>query len=183
MCQAVLPDHEVKKAINSSCRMLAIREHSHQQIRIKLAKKGFSEVSIESTIDYLVQENWISEARFCESYIRSKSSRGQGLKRILYELRQHNIDPSLIENAVIEESVDWLGSCKKVLAKKMNTLNVDFASEYNNICESNKIDEISLTTNQEFQHKQKYRTKLESFLNYRGFSNEEIRSAMKDCKI
>jgi regulatory protein len=166
--------NEVKNATNSACRMLAIREHSHQQIRIKLTHKGYSDVSIENVIEYLVQENWISEARFCESFIRSKSAKGQGLMRILHELRKENIHELLIKQALIEEPVDWGLLCKKVLAKKIKSLSSNV---------NTKENENSKNIVKSAQSNLKNRIKLENFLNYRGFTHDEIRAAMKEHTI
>ncbi len=173
-------EQELKNATNSACRMLAIREHSHQQIRVKLTNKGYCDVSIEKAIEYLVKENWISEARFCESFIRSKSAKGQGLKRILHELRKENIHESLIEQAMIEEPVDWDLLCKKVLAKKIKLLNINSIQD-TAITTKDTINDTSKIV--DYQTEQKKRKKLESFLNYRGFNHDEIRAAMKELNI
>ena len=177
-------EQKIKNATNSACRMLAIREHSHQQIKVKLAKKGYCDVSIEKTIKYLIQENWISEARFCESFIRSKSAKGQGLKRILHELRKENIHGSLIEQAMKEEPVDWSLLCKNVLSKKIKSLNIESQVNVRSDVTDDLIENNKETSNvNNFHIRQKKRMKLESFLTYRGFYHDEIRAAMKEFKL
>jgi len=149
---------EIKKAISSSCRMLAIREHSKKQIHDKLTLKGFSLPAIKSTLCYLVDENWLCEERFCEAFIRSKSNKGQGLLRIEAELRQQNICQSLIDKALSEELIDWQKICEQTLLKKIRVLGWARLG----------------SVRQDF----KERVKLEKFLNYRGFFPNEIKIAI-----
>ncbi len=159
---------EVKKAIESGCRMLAIREHSEKQIRLKLAQKGFDLQAIKSTVDYLMTENWLSETRFCNAYIRSKASKGQGLVRIRAELQHQEIQQVVIDQELKEEDIDWQGVCEDVLIKKLkSTLGSRF--------ELKQIDEPFEIN----KKKVKQKLKLENFLRYRGFSGEEIKIAMK----
>ncbi len=90
-CEVAFDADEFKKAISSGCRMLAIREHSEKQIRLKLLKKGLGLQAVNHCLDYLNNENWLSETRFCNAFIRSKAAKGQGLIRIELELLQQNI--------------------------------------------------------------------------------------------
>jgi len=154
---------EIKKATSSACRMLALREHSKKQIRDKLAKKGFAEQTIKSTLAYLIEENWLCENRFCSAFIRSKSNKGQGLLRIEMDLRQQNISQSCIDQALIEEPIDWQKVCEQTLLKKLRT--------------------IQVTDNALIMQDFKQKAKLEKFLNYRGFSSDEIKNAIKQCLV
>ena len=102
-CYAPVVAYEVQKAINSGCRMLVVREHSEKQIRLKLIQKGFGLESVDRCVDYLVSENWLSESRFCNAFIRSKAGKGQGLVRIEFELQQQGIQQSIIELQLAQE--------------------------------------------------------------------------------
>jgi len=153
----------IKKAISSACRMLAIREHSKKQIGEKLARKGFGSETIQTTLRYLIDENWLNENRFCSSFIRSKSAKGQGLLRIETELRQQNISQDCIRQTLIEEPVDWQNICEQTLLKKIRAYSVT---------DKNLIKE-------DFAQ----RVKLEKFLKYRGFSAEEIKTAFNCCLV
>ena len=118
-CDVAESAEKVKKAISSGCRMLAIREHSERQIRIKLIKKGFEREAINHCVDYLHNENWLSETRFCNGFIRARTGKGQGLNRIESELQGQNIDQTIIDRQLELEDIDWQQVCESALLKKM----------------------------------------------------------------
>ncbi len=166
---------EIKCAIHSACRMLAIREHSRQQMRLKLIKKGFGDEAINHCIEHLIDENWLSEIRFCNSFIRSKVSKGQGLTRIESELLRLNIHQTVIEQQLDIEDIDWQQNCDQVLVKKIRQLSGLFGTMISvpvNFSDDSNQNKLIVKTS-------KQKTKLENFLRYRGFSTEEIRIAIK----
>jgi regulatory protein len=163
---------ETQKAIASGCRMLAIREHSTKQLEEKLAKKGFSEEGVAEAIDYLNSENWLSESRFCNSFIRSRYEKGQGLLRIVAELKQQNISMPVITAELAELELQWQECCERVLWKKLRNATFEpqlFSEIYRGAREESATTSISF----------KEKVKLENFLRYRGFSSEEISYSMK----
>lgn len=160
--------NDVQKAISSGCRMLAIREHSEKQIRTKLIKKGYSQEAVNASVTYLIDENWLSESRFCNAFIRSRASKGQGLVRINFELQQQGILQSLINAQLGLEDIDWQQVCEDTLLKKL--------------CSNSKkisAGRIGFTEPKPIPLNNNERAKLESFLRYRGFSSEQIKRAVK----
>jgi len=158
---------ELQKAIASGCRMLAIREHSEKQIRTKLQKKGFSKPIINLCVEYLLEHDWLSESRFCNAFIRSRANKGQGLQRIVAELSQQQIAQSIITQELTIEDIDWQSICETTLLKKLSV----FPPSDKEGSDRTKQYLTSVTI--------KKLKKLENFLRYRGFSNEEIKFATK----
>jgi len=155
----------LNKAIASSCRFLAMREHSEKQIRQKLLKKAYDQAIISSCVAYLRNENWLSDERFCNAFIRSRIDKEQGLQRILYELHQQNIQDSIIQEQIEQENINWQEVCDKVLLKKISNRPAnDFADE--------KVSKGK-------KYNPKDRKKITNFLIFRGFSTEEINTAFK----
>lgn len=174
MCKALFDDQcdkQVQKAISASCRILAIREHSAKQIRLKLIKKGFSSDAINKAIEWASQENWLSEERFCSSFIRSKAAKGQGRLRIEAELQQQSIDELVIAKCFSEEAIDWLLSCKNVASKKLASLIPQHHFEQ----QTEDGDGFN------WQLSNSIKMKLERFLRYRGFTNDEIIITIRQC--
>ena len=60
-----------------------IASESYNKIKVVLSAH-----EIEHVIERCLQENWLNDARFAESYIRSRSSGGYGPLRIALELQQ-----------------------------------------------------------------------------------------------
>lgn len=174
-CEVTEIAQEIKEAIHSGCRMLAIREHSRQQIRLKLIKKGFKKEAVNHCIDYLIDENWLSETRFCNSFIRSKASKGQGLIRIESELLHLGISQSMIEQQLELEDISWQQVCEGVLLKKirqsLDLFKTSISELVNFPVDLNQTKLVAKTNKQ--------KAKLENFLRFRGFSTEEIRIAIK----
>jgi len=104
-------------------RLLAGREHSRKELLQKLAGKGFAKEWIEPVLDELAAENWQSDARYAESYARSRILKGYGPTFIAYELRQHGIDLSktpLFDLEALAESVagGWMALLQQIYSKK-----------------------------------------------------------------
>jgi len=168
-------DSEFRQALASACRMLAIREHTEKQIRQKLLSKGFSFEVLEPCIDYLVKENWLCEKRYCNLFIRSKAAKGQGKKRIIHELKKQAVDWLIIEQALVVEAIDWQKNCHDTLAKKIR-LSFDSPSDFTqrDLCNQAQQGETLASL------PLKERLKLERFLRYRGFSDQQIRQSIND---
>ncbi len=160
---------EYQKALSSACRMLAIREHSEKQIRQKLSAKGFSSQILDPCINYLIKENWLSESRFCAQYIASKADKGQGEFRIVSELKKLGLDQMLIDKALDDEAIDWQECCERALAKKLGSSGI----------REKEVAMSEITTELSHPLPLNKRIKIEKFLRYRGFSNQQIQIAIK----
>lgn len=104
-------------------RLLAGREHSKKELLQKLTVKGFAKERIEPVLDELAVKNWQSDARYAESYARSRILKGYGPAYIAYELRQHGIDlgnTPLFDLDALAESVagGWRPLLQQVYRKK-----------------------------------------------------------------
>ncbi|NYT85821.1 recombination regulator RecX [Pollutimonas harenae] len=74
---------------------LSRREHSRRELSRKLAPFTDDPHEIESLLNQLERENWLSNERFAQSLLNRRASR-QGASRILSELRQHGVDDTAI---------------------------------------------------------------------------------------
>lgn len=117
---------EAARDIRDNClRWLAAREHSRKELRQKLAAKGFGCDEALAVIEELAGEGFQSDARYAESYARSRILKGYGPIRIRYELKQAGIDPDGEEEAAfdLEQVVraaagSWTELLERVYAKK-----------------------------------------------------------------
>ncbi|RUR39385.1 regulatory protein RecX [Vreelandella populi] len=134
--------------------LLSRREYSRAEIAQKLKQKAFDNADIEACLDTLEEQGLQSDARFAESFVRSRIIRGQGVIRIKGELRQRGVNQETLNEALahVEESegVDWFELAKETLARR-------FSSPGEN---------------------PKERAKRERFLASRGFDFEQIRYAL-----
>ncbi len=136
--------------------LLARREYSRAELRLRLTRKGYAADEIETCLDTLAEQGLQSDARFAESFVRSRVMRGQGPIRIRGELFQRGIDKSLardaIEAVVEQERIDWFALAEQTLSRRFSTPGAI----------------------------PKERARRERFLASRGFDFEQIRHAL-DC--
>jgi len=142
-------DKEVEVA---AVRLLSRREHSTEELRRKLAAKGYPEASIASVLDKLGKKKWVSDERFATNYVHHHARRGQGPVRIRAELRQQGIADSEIQQKIADGEQDWNGIAAEVRRRKFGAELPKTAAE---------------------------RAKQARFLQYRGFNSDQIRAALK----
>jgi len=87
-----------KTAYANALRLLAMREHSEQQLWKKLEQREFDEVEISDAIETLKAENYLSDERFAESYLRSRQMKCYGPVRIRLELKERGVAANIIDN-------------------------------------------------------------------------------------
>ncbi len=130
--------------------LLARREYSVLELRGRLQAKGFDDSVIEEVIARLASDNLQSDVRFAESYIRSRKEKGFGPLRIMAELRQRGVDESAAVRYVCKDDVDWRSLAGVARVKRFGHALPQHAIE---------------------------RARQHRFLQYRGFSAEQITAA------
>ncbi len=116
------------KAIKEACiQYLARREHSRQELTQKVSAKGFSRNDVVRVVEELAEQGLQSNARFVESYARSRVRKGFGPLRIQAELQQRGASDSPFEMAVEDIAGSWQDLLEQVYHKKYgaeNTLDI-----------------------------------------------------------
>ncbi|MEC5319687.1 recombination regulator RecX [Brenneria populi subsp. brevivirga] len=155
----------MSKALRYAMNLLSVRDHSEVEIRRKLAAylqksmavepvaddvpaHAFAE-EIKSAIAYCAEHGWLDDERYARRYIASRSRKGYGVQRIKAELGQKGIDRTTIAAALSECGIDWCELAKTAAESKFGHL---LPVEW------------------------KEKAKLQRYLQYRGFSHEEIHS-------
>ena len=101
------------------------REHSERELRRKLTELGATEAEkdlIDSVISTLIQDDYLSDQRYTEVYIRSKARRGYGPNYCRQALRQAGVSSDLIEAGLKNPEIDWQEISLKVCEKKSKIL-------------------------------------------------------------
>lgn len=127
--------------------LLARREHSQTELRTKLLKAEFDINEINDVLDKLAAKDIQSDTRFAENYIRYRAQRGYGSQKINIELKERGVDKQTIVNAIQEAEIDWFDLAISARRKRFGEQVPD------NI---------------------KDRAKQQRFLQYRGFTHEQI---------
>jgi regulatory protein len=140
-----------KRAQASAVRLLARREHSVAELRRKLIGRGYPGPAIDSIIARLEAKKLVADDRFVSSFVHHHAMRGQGPIRIRAQLRQQRIPDEVIAAELDRSGLDWLSLATQVLKRKFGARRVSTPAE---------------------------RAKRMRFLQYRGFSTDQIRAAM-----
>lgn len=158
--------------LSRAMRLLSQRDHSEAELRRKLAAQPFfaqprfagkcstpshdepvDPAIVEQIIAYCYQHNWLDDRRFANSYIGSRSRKGYGAQRIRSELMQKGVEKELIQTALAECEIDWCEQAKQVAQRKFG---------------------------ESLPKEWKDKAKVQRYLLYRGFFQEEIQSIYRD---
>lgn len=120
-------DHRVQ-AYNKAIRLLARREHSVKEIRQKIATEFLDDVVLDTLVEQLQSENYLSDHRFTEAFVRSRKHRGVGPVKLRAELNNKGVDSELAESMIDASSKEWLEVALKLHDKKYGDQAV---SDYN----------------------------------------------------
>lgn len=131
--------------------LLAIREHSRKELRGKLVARLDETERLDEVLDRLEQEGLLSDQRFAEAFVRSRTGRGQGPIRIRQELLQRGVSEGLACQAIDTEGCDWFELACQVAERR-------FGSE-----PAGERRELARRLR---------------FLQYRGFTTEQCREAL-----
>lgn len=132
--------------------ILARREHSRRELQQKLTLRyPDSGILIEEVIDDLKTELLQSDERYTEAYVAMRKRKGYGPQRIQQELKEKGVEQSLVLDELCKLEHDWFSQAEHVLRKKF----------------------------QEPAGEMKERAKQIRFLQYRGFTHDQIQEAMK----
>ena len=98
--------------------LLARREHSRAELSRKLTQRGARKDLLDALLDELEAEELLSEARFVEAFVHSRTQRGQGPVKIRAELARRGIDDNLIERFLTRTSDSWLELLRSVRTRR-----------------------------------------------------------------
>ena len=130
-------------------KLLTRRDHSRAELRAKLAVEAETEDELDAVLDRLQSERLLSDQRFATQRVIAKARRF-GDARLRQDLRQHGVGDADIV-AALPEGGDESERCHAVWARKFGSLPQTPAE----------------------------RGKQMRFLQYRGFSSEAIKQAMR----
>ena len=130
---------------------LARREYGYTELARKLAEKGFDRRAAEDAVGKLAEEGLQSDQRFSESFVQSRINQGKGPVRIRLDLAQRGIDAAAIEIALEDACPNWHQLAREIREKKFGrSPPTDF----------------------------KEKARQMRFLQYRGFEQDHIQSAV-----
>jgi len=136
----------------AAVRLLARREHSRAELVRKLAARGAPGDLVGEVLDSLVARRLQSDERYAEALVSSRAGRGQGPVRIRRELAERGVAAATTDAALEAADQDWRQLARET---RLRRFGADIPGEWNE------------------------RVRQSRFLEYRGFTNEQIRFALE----
>ena len=141
---------DAKTVEAAAVRLLARREHSTEELTRKLLAKRYDRDLVAAVVEKLTTKRMVSDERFAASLVHHRARRGQGPVRIRADLRQQGIAGPMIDKEFEAAGVDWNRLAAEVRQRRFGAAPPANAAQ---------------------------RAKQARFLQYRGFSADQIRAA------
>ncbi len=108
-------------AMTFAVKLLGLRNHSREELKRKLLRKGYAPEKIEPVLDKLTAQGVLDDMIFSIELIKSRSRRKpSGKLKIHAELRQRGVAETIIEELLNEyESIEL---CYRAAEKKIGSL-------------------------------------------------------------
>lgn len=149
------------RLLDKATRILAMRDHSEQELRRKLSAQPtfpgkpkteedpFTPEDIEKVIAWCYEHRWLDDAQFASRFIASRNRKGYGPQRIRQELQGKGIARDLSEAAMENCEIDWQEMARDIAERKFG---------------------------EQLPTEWKERAKVQRYLQYRGFYMEDIQA-------
>ena len=110
-------DDQEYRARSVALRLLARREHSRQELSLKLRQRRIESTVIEQVLDEYEGEGWLDDHRFADVYARQRVDLGYGPLRIRAELQQRGVHkvPTWLEEMTDQ---DWVEQATRLRCKR-----------------------------------------------------------------
>jgi regulatory protein len=133
---------------------LARREHGWTELKTKMVKAGFDDDVAAAALERLRDQGLQDDRRFVEAFVQSRVNQGKGPARIRADLGQRGLAAGLVDQVLEDSDADWFAMAQQVRARKFgDDLPADF----------------------------KEKARQMRFLQYRGFEQAHIQSAVSAC--
>ena len=131
--------------------LLAGRDFARNELAQRLLRRGYQAAIVTTVVEGLAAQRLLSESRFVEQFIRQHAGRGHGPIRIRVELRERGVAQGDIEEGLAAAAEDWAGIAREIRRKR-----------------------FGLSPPGDYRE----RARQARFLQYRGFSAEQVRAAL-----
>lgn len=113
-------EKQARAAYAYALRLLSRREFFTAEMERRLATKGFEEPCIRQVLKRLVDDGYLSEARFAEGFLRMRMARGDTPRLAAMRARQRGVDTTAVEHALYEaeDTFDRLSACRELLSRR-----------------------------------------------------------------
>ena len=146
---------QLNRAFNTCLRFLGPRARSVKEIKDHLEKKKFTSVTIEKTIEKLLQDRLLDDREFASLFVENREKfRPRSKFALAFELRQKGINDKIIDDVL--KDIDEFKSAWYAVRPKLSLWH--------------KFDD------------EKFKKKILNYLSNRGFSYDVSLSTYNRCR-
>jgi len=122
-----LKDHQmISQAYKKALRYLTIRDYTYKQMYDKLSKDDtFDEFHLDMTLEALMERNLINDQAYATDYFKRASKMGVGMNKAIRNLSEKGISQEIIDECLIDYSMENEKVNAKELVKKINMNNTN----------------------------------------------------------
>ena len=144
-------DADERAVRTAALALLAGRDFARNELAQRLLRRGYQAAIVTTVVEGLAAQRLLSESRFVEQFIRQHAGRGHGPIRIRVELRERGVAQGDIDEGLAAATEDWAGIARETRRKR-----------------------FGLSPPGDYRE----RARQARFLQYRGFSAEQVRAAL-----
>lgn len=137
---------------------LGRQEYSIDKFSRKLEQYGATAEQVSLIVEEFCNANWLSETRYCQGFVRARIRKGQGRIRIINDARGHGLDKDILLAALTqaedEDGVDWFELALETYRRRYGQTTIADMKE---------------------------KAKRLRFMQYRGFTMEQIQYAIDEA--
>jgi len=141
-------DNKVRK---KAMDLLMRREHAVAELQKKLIARDYDVDIVAGVVEQLVSEELLSDARFTEAFVRYRGNNGYGPQRIQSELHERGVSEKIQAAYLDVGDSRWFERAAQVRSKRFGDAQPEDFKE---------------------------RARQARFLQYRGFTSEQIREVL-----
>jgi regulatory protein len=149
--ETVAAEADERTVRTAALALLAGRDFGRAELARRLERRGYPSGVVAAVVEALVAERLLSDTRFVEQFIRQRAGRGHGPVRIRAELRERAVPDAEVEAGLEAAAVDWAATARELRRRRFG---VSPPGDYPE------------------------RARQARFLQYRGFTAEQIRAAL-----
>ncbi|MBS5884968.1 MAG: recombination regulator RecX [Clostridium sp.] len=128
--KSIAKEDDYIKCKNAALKIVEKSYKSEKELKDKLLLKGYDNLTIDKTLNFLKEYNFLSDINYVKMYVKDRS-RLQGKKKIKYDLIKKGINDNLIEEEIsnIDEDEEREVAYNMAL-KKYNVLSKRESDKY-----------------------------------------------------
>lgn len=128
--KSIAKEDDYIKCKNAALKIVEKSYKSEKELKDKLLLKGYDNLTIDKTLNFLKEYNFLSDTNYVKMYVKDRS-RLQGKKKIKYDLIKKGINDNLIEDEIsnIDEDEEREVAYNMAL-KKYNVLSKRESDKY-----------------------------------------------------